>query len=458
MRAPPDAKFSVEACRNRTIGCDFYPVVPIGECERYCGSSYGPYNLSDVFSALITWVLPLFTLLANMNLSESTLKEPKCASEVLKRWPLRWLWGIIGSQLPKLFVCSVQLANPIGAIWSLTAKLRLGQQLWTNCQDRFSGLGDHAARDIAHVCYCLDDFGHHLFRKRVDRLLALLGNESLIIQDQREPTDLGLSQPVLRTKRVQERVYEIIEETSRDLALIRVRNVRHTGFAVLVYVGSAVASLLSSTNSAGLDYALPHTVALRELCFFILAQLILSSAAGGWPQQWTAQFIIQKFALQIHITEKSLLSGDEKLELWTDLAKAPLELWNGGSYVFRPEKDTGLSNERDDQRYLAMAFVMVIVAFAVSFTMSSLTPTTGIGGRGLAEISYIIVWIANFTCEELWIVPRFVSRRELLFVLIWIKDGFISLLVLLCFFLPFIGQKTNAGLNLVPANPLPRLV
>ena len=86
---------------------------------------------------------------------------------------------------------------------------------------------------------------------------------------------------------------------------------------------------------------------------------------------------------------------------------------------------------------------MVISAFAVSFTISCLTPTTGIGGRGLAEILYIAVWAANFFGECL--MTWWINDRKQLFRLIWLKDGIISLLVLLFFFLPFIGKPCSSA-------------
>jgi hypothetical protein len=107
----------------------------------------------------------------------------------------------------------------------------------------------------------------------------------------------------------------------------------------LVYGGAVITSVLTSTTSNGLDYALPHTIAQRELCFFVLAQVILSSSVGGWPQQWTPQDIMRNFARQIRKTEAGLREeGIPTLweDLWEDLGKEEIALWDGGSYVFRP--------------------------------------------------------------------------------------------------------------------------
>ena len=302
--ASSGTRFDIEKCYHRTRGCSFFPKVPIHVCEDYCGGSFGYYNLSAVFGALTAWVIPLFALLANMHFADSTLeglewcRTPKVLNQ---RW-LTPLWSMTKSHLPIHFVCAVQLANPVSTIWSLAVKLDLGQQLWNYCNEqRLPKLGE-GRRNFAHLCYCLDDFGYEEFENRVDRLIQFLNNP-----------------------RTSTNVYEYVKKTSGALAFARARNTRHTIFAILVYIGMAVSTLL---------------------------------------------------------------------------------------------------------------------AFAMSFTISYSTPTKGIGGRGLAEILYLIVWIVNFFIS-LWMNHKINdddNGRKRLFVLIWQKDAIISLLVLLFFFLPFIGK------------------
>ena len=154
--------------------------------------------------------------------------------------------------------------------------------------------------------------------------------------------------------------------------------------------------------------------------------------------------------------------------LWADLGQEEIALWDGGSYVFRPQKKIYSSSVNEDRNKFScengsrwrlflpcMAWPMVVFAFAVSFTISFWTPTTGIGGRGLAEILYITVWTVNFIVEYC-MTQRIRDRidhvdhiyRRRLFTLIWLKDGIISLLVLLFFFLPFIGKPySNAAMG-----------
>src|SRR6266480_6341811 len=155
--APPGARFNIAACYNRTVGCSFFPNVPIEQCEAYCGTSFGYRNPLDVLGAFTTWVIPLFGLVANMHFAESTLHglvgDQRARSSITKNRSLQWL-------LPKHFVFSVQLANPIGTIWSLADKVYLSQYLWNRCEriedDTLDiGHGANARRDIANVCNAL---------------------------------------------------------------------------------------------------------------------------------------------------------------------------------------------------------------------------------------------------------------------------------------------------------------
>jgi hypothetical protein len=464
--APTGTRFNIDECRNRTVGCPFFPKVPYDECERYCGSSYGHYEATDIWGALTTWVIPLFGLVANMHFAKSTLYGlGTCCPwmpDITKNRPSQWLI----SQLPKHFVLSVQLANPIGTIWCLADKLDLSQQLWNHCKlieknrclhlenDRYC----NPRRDTANVCNVLEDFGHEGFEERVNRLVELLTMYR----------EVELNGKIVS---VANAVYKEVNVASRNLALAHIRDTLHATFAILVYVGNAIAALLISITSSGLDYALPHTIALRELCFFLFAQVILSAAAGRWAQQWMPQDIMRTFAKKILAVETAIAhdieratakdgaiaqEGAQFCSLWENLARDEIALWDGGSYVFRPQKSRHLCNvethsrdefsRKNDRRWflLVMAWVMVLLAFFVSFAISYWTPTTGIGGRGLAEISYITVWIANFLIEEVLVWRIDPRRRKFLFMLIWLKDGTLSLFALLIFFLPFIGEPFPA--------------
>ena len=384
--------------------------LPLQQCEQYCGKGYGPYGFYDALDAIITWVIPLLALAANMNFTETT--------------KLRLPYG------SKVFVIAHQFANPIDTIFSLASKLDLGQRLREHCdslnlavlpleKDELA----NAKRDIANVCYCMDDFGHDRFEKRAKRIFELVQSQC--------------GADIVRS----------IKTASRDLALARVRNILRTSIAVVVFVGAAFTARLKTNTASGLGFAHPHTIALRELCYFLLLEIVLSAAAEGWPHQWTPQSPLNTLGGELH-------QHDPQFG-WQSLGRKEIEPWNGGIYSYRPQKN--LPWRRSDRNatqnkfhstsgdgsgrhkiLLALAFLSVLVAFSISFMMSWYTPTVGLGGRGIAELTYVSVWIVNFVFEN-WMASR-VKEKRLLFHLVWIKDTLVSFLVILFFLLPFMGK------------------
>lgn len=409
--------FDIAKCRamiddlNRmNPGLNLTYKLSVKQCEQYCGKGYGPYGFYDALDAMITWVIPLLALVANMNFTETTR-----------------FWLSYGA---KFFVIAHQFANPIDTIFSLASKLDLGRRLREYCdtanltvlrleKDELA----NAKRDIANVCYCIDDFGHDQFEKWVNRVFELV----------QRPYGAD--------------IVRIIKTTSRDLALARVRNILRTSIAVVVYVGAAFTALFKTNTATALGFAQPHTIALRELCYFLLLEIVLSAAAEGWPHQWTPQSPLK--ALGSKLQEYDPDFG------WQSLGRKEIEPWNGGIYSYRPQKNllwrpSGRSMDQKRFKFssgegggrhmilLALAFSSVLMSFGISFMMSWYTPTVGFGGRGIAELTYVVVWIGNFVLDE-WIASHIEDRKRL-FYWIWAKDTLISFLVILFFFLPFMGM------------------
>ena len=435
--ASKDERFDIKACYYRTLGCPFRNRISKDLGPMYCGDRFGLYDPSDVVVAFINWVLPLFGLLVNMHFAGSKPNRlgshpvPRC----LDHWGPRhlwrgfaWLWGFILAQRPKHFESSVLIANPIGAIWRLGLKLDLGQQLWEHCS-KYLPLCDHNSRRcVANVCSAFDDLDHTQVEDRVNRLIKLLN-----------------------LKDTEKKVLEYVKETSHILSSIRVRNVRHAISAVFVYFGIAIANLLTSSTSSGLDFALPHTIAFRELCFFIPAQVILSCSVGAWSHPWAPQTALRTLATRLREVENDMKDGEPSL--WESLAKEEPALWNGGSCLFRLQRTQRRGHAGNDSRFCIrygscqhyflgiVAFLIVFSAFLSSFITSFNTPTKGIGGRSLAEICYFSVWIVNFFFD---LYSTHGSRDsdscERFYHKTWRKDGFLSFFIIIMFFLPFLGK------------------
>ncbi|KAL9118469.1 MAG: hypothetical protein Q9187_004986 [Circinaria calcarea] len=406
-------KATIDDLKKMNPGIDLSYKLSLKQCEQYCGEGYGLYGFYDALDAIITWVIPFLALAANMNFTETTL--------------LRLPFG------RKLFVFAHQFANPIDTIFSLASKLDLGRRLRKHCDTLELGVlrlkGDelaNAKRDIANICYCLEDLGHDTFEERVNRICELVQSPY--------GTD----------------IFRTIKPASRDLALARVRSILRTTVAVLVYVGAAFTALFKTNTTSRLGFAQPHTITLRELCYFLLLEIVLSAAAEGWPHQWTAQSPFHALGTELH-------RYDPRFG-WQCLGRKEIEPWNGGIYSYRPQKMLlwRRSGRRINQKHkfssgyksgrhkllLALAFLSVLIAFSISFLMPWNTPTIGLGGRCIAEITYLVVWITNFVLEEC--MAGRIQNRKRLFHWVWAKDTLISFLVILFFLLPFIGESCGS--------------
>ena len=332
----------------------------------------------------------------------------------------------------RIFVIVRQYADPIGTIIALSSKLALGSNLCEivrrldlTALELQRDKKATSIRDISNILYCMDDFGSDELERRVEGVLQLVINHGNAL-------------------------YPDIRAASRELSLARVRNNLSIAMSIVVYVGAAFSALLKSDNGSQLDYAQPHTIALRELCYFLLLQIILSAAGEGWSQQWTPQFIMARLGQRFHEYEPSF--G------WLELGRKQIEPWDGGISSFRPHDGLFrrgrsicapsriLFAERRGKHAFtaALAILSIWVSFAISFTMSWFTPTRGLGGRGVAEMTYLVVWTVNFLINE-W-MSMCIKDRKRLFNLIWAKDSVISVLVVLFFLLPFIGKLPRSDL------------
>lgn len=398
------------------------------QCQQYCGKGIGPYQFWDVTDALTTWVFPLFNLLGNISFTATT----KFGTQ----------WYKVGGNINLSAIISHLLADPIDSIWGLATKLDVGRRLRRRCRelqlDRIS-LEEEDRRDIANVCYALDDFGPEKLQGRFSKIIDLLNDPDI---------------------RVRNDTFTAIKVASYNLALVRLNSRLRSSLAVILYCVAIFSALIRTKSMADEAYHQPHTIALRELFYWLLLSIILSSAAGGWPSQWTAHVILNRLG--------NKLAGHDGFHL------DEIEPWNGGNYSWHPGNNIFCRDsskawsmrkpftwavwhpkhfyvssdlDRGDRRHMLLlftAFLSVAMAWTMSFMISWYTPTVGLGGRGICEIVFVSVWVCNFIHTQWW-ATQFSGRK--LFVLVWIKDGAISFAMLFVLFAAFQGTMLESPLD-----------
>ncbi len=168
-----------------------------------------------------------------------------------------------------------------------------------------------------------------------------------------------------------------------DLTTARVNNTRRAVFAILGYLAAITANVIRVDFSGNVPLHYSHTIALRELNYWLITAIILSAAVGGLPSEWTSVGILMelqsKTGLDFHIKR--------------------LRPWRGENHTWRPEKDLSRTiSGVSDQRHLLLAFLSfasITTAASISFIMSYFSPTKGVGVRSIVELTYWGWWFAN---------------------------------------------------------------
>lgn len=376
----------------------------VEQCEQICGIGWHAYEKWEVVSALATWVIPLFVLVGNMHFSNFelelfSLSSPSVpASGGSGSYAARTAWSVF---INYGFVASHLLGNPIDVIWSHLEKL---EHMHHQMQQ------DDAALAIIRIT--LDDFDFD-FDHGAQSTAKIEATETLSAILIRYKNSLG------HTERI--RFLEKCHDAAFLLAHSRTSSTRRAALAVIAYAVALFTSLASAMAQNSAAVHTPHTLALRELYYWLISAIALSSATGAFPTEHTARADLKPVISAI---------SDSQFKL------APLKPWTGGSYCYRPHKRI----EGRSIPLLGLSILAVGGAWAISFTMSWITPTRGLGCRSFMELGFFFGWVINFlvsyciarTAHEKWPKGAFVAT--------FVCDMIIAVPSVLCLFLAFKGM------------------
>ena len=355
--------------------------VGLEACYLLAGAGRGAYGRGVVFDCITTWVIPLFLLVGNVNYA-SFRKEA--------------YWN-------QVLTAAHFVGNPIDAIWSLLAKLDAGRRIRNRCKDE---LRHEKGWVYATILVALDDFGFgDRFEDRFQQL------KSIALSNKRDAK-------------------QACRRAAIDLTAPRVNNTRRALLAVSAYFATVTSAFGRAGFSDNVQMTLPHLIALRELFYWLIPVVVLSAKTGGFPSEWTSLSVLTD------LQEKTGL----------DFSLRRLEPWTGGVYSWRPIKDNSqsISGSRDQRCWalLGLSLLCVTGAAATSFTMSYLTPTRGIGPRGVVELCYTSAWIFNAMVAYIVELPRrrAQSGKKRWLLLVTLLDIPIALSTVLVLFLAFQGK------------------
>ncbi len=318
--------------------------VGLEACEALAGPGYGTYGLGNALDAIGTWVIPLLILVGNINYASFQRQA---------------YWN-------QLMVALGLLGNPIHAMWALLTKLDVKRRIEARVRLKLKNRNEGDVWIYSTILYTLDDFN---FSEKFDEHFDILMNVA---------TDLAKWEAA-----------EACRQAAVQLKVSRVNNTRRALLAVLGYLAAITANILRSVFADKISLHISHTIALREVNFWLLCAILLSARVGGLPSEWNSVGVIMDL--------QSRLNETQGLDVHFGLNQ--LVPWAGGNYTWRPIKDVSvqLSQTKDFRhRILAfLCFLSVTAAMAMSVAISYNTPTKGFGVRNIVEISFWAWWCVN---------------------------------------------------------------
>ncbi|KAF8457875.1 hypothetical protein BDZ91DRAFT_785948 [Kalaharituber pfeilii] len=407
-----DPIFSFSTCRNTVLTLfRFDPHNPyfrhgqgtltLDGCLDLCGSNYEKYKLYEILNDIVTWDLPLLLLVGNMTWA-----------------PFGWL-DILAS-------AAQLLGNPIGTIANLLDKLDKASEFKRRIEE--SRLYPQKSLEKPEL------YG----QQRVGRARIVQDFATVLTALDDLPAPPGKSYFTLLTAHaLRDPAYTLraVRSAASELRELRINNRIPAAFAIFFYVFSVAAAYIQTFvvfpgDEEPINNHISHTIAFRQLYYWLLPAVLLSAYAGYFPSRRSSARILMKLVEETnrrddtipqHSTPMSASSatlveaerqetGARMQEPVHDILAIELRLprpYSGGVYtwqvpdcnplVFTGSKPPNTVRLRTRQILaVALAFLSVGISFATAFLMSWLTPTEGMGCRNLAQMGFFGGWILNY--------------------------------------------------------------
>ena len=337
------------------------PILTLGGCRQLCGSGTGWY--SDSVPRLVTWLLPVFLLVSNMQFAP------------------------IGGQ--RFLLILHLLGDPIDSIWSLLAKVDSWRRCFSQAQKLLKG---------------------KIETKSLALILAAAGEVSHALDH-----TLRLDAPETRG---------LIVETARTLSENRSNETRRTLFAIMIYVFSVLAAFVPAIGAAPSPSG--GRIGTAILLSWLLYVVMLSNAVGDLGSRRNCQRIIAEFTKRLgqqcdqdsHPRGKSTLSLSfigvhRKIETPYEASMA----WSGAIYCYRPNKRF---LHASGWKLAFLSVLPVAIAFGTAFAVLDTGPTY-FSCRHILVIVVFIVYLISALLTSLLSWISFATGKYL-WSIILIKD------------------------------------
>jgi hypothetical protein len=335
------------------------PIFTLYGCKKLCGSGTGWYP--DIGPRLVTWFLPIFLLVSNL------------------QFPL------IGME--RFLLILHLLGDPIDSNWSQLDKVRD----WSHC-----------------------------YAEARKRLTDELDIKSLAVIDAARVEVQGSSEREREPTKVHD--LPLIRKTAITLISYRSNEVLRTSFAVFMYVFQVVSAFVQAVGAS--SHPSGGMVGTAMLLSWLVCVCLLSNALGGLGPPDKIEEIIKEFMelnrqrIAHHSREKTskLTIRCLGIRLRSKTSHGASLVWSGAINCYRPDKRLGNSGWK-----LAVVSVLpVAIAFGTAFAVLETGPTY-FSCRHLLVIFAFVFW--TFSTVLSYTLPRVnFANGKYLWYIILIKD------------------------------------
>ncbi|KAH7069127.1 hypothetical protein BKA63DRAFT_569982 [Paraphoma chrysanthemicola] len=339
------------------------PVLTLNSCNEMCGADFGWYV--DIGPRLSTWLIPVFLLLSNMEVSPLDKRR-------------------------YLMILHL-LGDPIDSLWSLLSKL----EAWSRCYRLAAGMYDATERT------------------KIRNTATVLGGFEDLVGFRDNPVEVYTK--ILSSATVKGNKLDIlISRTAQQLADSRTDERLRTLLATTLYVYQIVSAFVATVGGG---YTSPPggRIGITMFMTWVIPSILLSNAIGGFTSRRTCYTILESFVqdattqdtISQEVISQEAISQDvtgqdtiSQRDGWQVLQYAAPNLnhyhsvheyfdnlaWSGAVYSYRPKKVLVFASGPRDKSptfLLCLAAAPIITSSFIATMILWNTPPIGINCRNI---------------------------------------------------------------------------
>ncbi|KAF2027648.1 hypothetical protein EK21DRAFT_102357 [Setomelanomma holmii] len=348
------------------------PVLNLNGCNLQCGADFGWYV--DIGPRLSTWLIPVFLLLSNMEVSPLDKRR-------------------------YLMILHL-LGDPIDSLWALLSKL----EAWSRCY--------HKAAEVVGTTDLV----------RIRNVATVLGGFEELVGFRDDPAEIytglkAMSKPTGRFDL-------LVARTAWQLADSRTDERLRTLLATTLYIYQIVAAFIA-TVGGGNTSPPGGRIGIAMFMTWIIPSILLSNAIGGFASRRTCYSIMETFVRDV--TEGKDAWPTLRLISPTFRDSASVDnyfdnmAWSGAVYSYRPEKHIAFrsaSRNRSPGLLLCLAAAPIFTSSIIASVILWNTPPLGINCRNILVfvMTGLVLLSALFTKNDVSRTGRRLPHATVLIV------------------------------------------